>query len=315
VRRKRVIIVLAACVLVGIGVVAFWPAEREPEYNGKKLSEWLRAYSLDYSNDAEKKIYEREQLAAADAIQHIGTNALPCLVRWIAYEPPVWKEKIGSFVVKIPSRTIARWYMESDRLGSGAVRGFEVLGLRAATALPELENVIKTSHRQFNQALAIAAMGHIGKDAFPYLLRALEDRKTRDIAAWSIVNLPRMGADISPAIPAFLLIDRETAEQEKKFGKFNSPTLHPGFDYLFWVLLSENRPFLIPALTNCLHHTNNDVRVEAAKTLGRLGTEARKAVPALKEALDVRVVAVQEAALDALEEIAPEVLTNGMKDF
>ena len=29
------------CVLVGIGVVAFWPGEREPEYNGKKLSEWL----------------------------------------------------------------------------------------------------------------------------------------------------------------------------------------------------------------------------------------------------------------------------------
>jgi len=43
---KRIFITLAACVLVGIGVVAFLPGEKEPEYNGKKLSEWIWAYEI-----------------------------------------------------------------------------------------------------------------------------------------------------------------------------------------------------------------------------------------------------------------------------
>jgi hypothetical protein len=55
--------------------------------------------------------------------------------------------------------------------------------------------------------------------------------------------------------------------------------------------------------------------VQAANALGRLGEAAQPAVPALKEALDYRAIALQEAALDALEKIAPEVLTNGVRDF
>ena len=61
--------------------------------------------------------------------------------------------------------------------------------------------------------------------------------------------------------------------------------------------------------------TNLIIQVEAINALGRLGRIARPAVPALKEALDVPVVAVQEAVVEALEKIAPEVLTNGVPHF
>ena len=34
-------VVALAVLLVAIGIVAFWPEPKEPEYNGKSLSEWL----------------------------------------------------------------------------------------------------------------------------------------------------------------------------------------------------------------------------------------------------------------------------------
>jgi hypothetical protein len=294
--------------LLAIGIVAFWPRPKKPEYNGKKLNEWLNLYEESRRGD------NHEQRVAADAIQHIGTNALPWLLKWIKHEPPAWKDRMAGFVEKIPSRTIARWYVEGDRLGFGAVEGFKLLGQRAAPEVPELEKIVKGSRARFCQYWAMDALSYIGRDAFPVLLAALENPKTKMDAATAICRLAREGVDIGPAIPTLLLLDRQTEDDEKKY-KQTYRTLHTGYEYVLDGLLVGNRPFLIPALTNCLHHPNYDVRVEAAKALGRLGPAARGAAPALKDALDVRAAAVQEAAIDALEKIAPEVLTNSLKDF
>lgn len=309
-RRIRALMVLAMCVLVTIGGVAILLGDKEPEYNGKKLSEWLNLYE-----EARFKEDKQNQQAAAAAIQHIGTNALPWLVKWIKYGRPAWKDRIAGLIVKIPSRTIARWYMEGERLGFDAVMAFEVLGPKAAPAVPELERIIQNSRGGFSQGWAMEALGSIGKDAFPMLIAALGNPKTQCRAADAINHMAKNGVDISAAIPAFLLIDRQTAEHVKELEQANALPLYVDYYYALSSLLFENRPFFIPALTNCLHHPNNDVRVEAAKALGRLGEAARPAVPALKEALDVRVIAVQEAALNALEKIAPDVLSNGVKDF
>src|SRR5215467_6188162 len=98
---------MAACVLVGIGVVAFWPGEREPEYNGKKLSEWVQPYTWRYDDleDTNRQIETKRQ-AADDAMRHMSTNALHWLVRWIAYEPPSWKTRVQRLVWKIPAQPI-----------------------------------------------------------------------------------------------------------------------------------------------------------------------------------------------------------------
>jgi len=39
--KRRRIVVLVLSVIAGVAVVAFWPGLKEPEYQGKKLSEWL----------------------------------------------------------------------------------------------------------------------------------------------------------------------------------------------------------------------------------------------------------------------------------
>jgi hypothetical protein len=41
-RERRIFLVLLACGVVAVVVALVWPREREPEYQGTKLSEWLR---------------------------------------------------------------------------------------------------------------------------------------------------------------------------------------------------------------------------------------------------------------------------------
>ena len=33
--------IVGGCIVAAVLIVALWPGEREPEYQGKKLSEWL----------------------------------------------------------------------------------------------------------------------------------------------------------------------------------------------------------------------------------------------------------------------------------
>jgi HEAT repeat protein len=292
---------------VAIVVVAFWPGERQLEYNGKKLSEWLRAYELD-----------SQRQAAADAIHHIGTNALPWLLKRIAYNPPGWKEKIAPYVAKTHSKILIHWYLahiDDLRLAYEALDGFRLLGPKAVPAVPELARMIKDDIRRgAAKDWPMVALSYVGKDGFPPLLTALENPTKKYGAAECIVHMSGEGVDISPAMPKLLLMDRETKEQVIKSWP-GGAVYHDSNFYSLPGLLDQNRPFLIPALTNCLHHTNSDVRVEAAKALGFLYSNARPAVPALKEALNDRVIAVQEAAAAALEKIPSEPPTNRLNGF
>src|SRR4051812_15980857 len=80
-RRKLWIGLVAVIAVIGIVTVAFWPAETEPEYQGKKLSEWLSRF---------------KDSGTIEAIHTIDTNCLPILVRWIDYdyESPSWGDKL-----------------------------------------------------------------------------------------------------------------------------------------------------------------------------------------------------------------------------
>jgi len=94
-RRWRIVMVLCALV-VGVGAVAFWAGEKEPEYQGKKLSEWVqayipKAYFSRYPADAAAHSKSHE---AEVAIRHIGTNALPQLMKWINAETPEWRGRL-----------------------------------------------------------------------------------------------------------------------------------------------------------------------------------------------------------------------------
>src|SRR6185436_7866661 len=97
-RRKRLVIVSAAAVVMAVIVsIAFWPRPKEAEYQGKKLSEWLRALRNPESEDA------------TNAVLAIGTNALPFLVKWVQYELPEWREGAANNTAKWPRWRISFW--------------------------------------------------------------------------------------------------------------------------------------------------------------------------------------------------------------
>jgi hypothetical protein len=115
-----------------------WPREREPEYKGIPLSKWLENYKWD---DAE----------FARAIKHMGTNALPFLIRAAKYEEPRWRTWVA--------HTTLKWWPSADdsRFGRGllgnkplsrrgtSVIAFGILGADADPALNELRRIQRDS--------------------------------------------------------------------------------------------------------------------------------------------------------------------------
>jgi hypothetical protein len=84
-KRKRVVL-LGACLLVAALLVSLLARESGPRYNGRSLSKWVVLY------DKHAMTQESPEFAeAVQAIQTIGTNALPYLLKWIQQEPPSWQ--------------------------------------------------------------------------------------------------------------------------------------------------------------------------------------------------------------------------------
>jgi hypothetical protein len=123
VKRRRLFVTIFGVLAAVILTFTLWPREREPEFKGKTLTAWLsHCGSRDYAGIDE----------TADAVRHIGTNAMPYLIRWIQYESG-WKDSIARKVIKWPvigdNRFVQRiiWNTTAYRAASG-VFGFQVLG-------------------------------------------------------------------------------------------------------------------------------------------------------------------------------------------
>jgi hypothetical protein len=186
VRRRRVIIVIAACILIGIGVLAFWPGEREPEYQGKKLSEWIFIVGKNLTgadlaivgeNGNFDGLKSAKALEGVRAVRSIGTNALPCLVSWIANDQRAWEEKFIAMYEKLP-RPLVRDSVEDWIIGNGerkrglAVLGFDIMRRDAAPAVPGLVKLVEGSKSQrcrYDALLCLRMIGAAARPALPHL--------------------------------------------------------------------------------------------------------------------------------------------------
>jgi hypothetical protein len=196
-RRKRALIVLAACILVAIGLVAFWPREREPEYNGKKLSEWLEVYD---TGKFGKRDFNEARTEATLAIDHIGVEALPWLMKWIQYErrdPPKWKVSLfilacrlhvkgtyigttgnGSKSYMADKSTVASLLknQQAELANRAEYYGFKLLGARAAAAIPDLVQLTRSSNP------IVSARANYALGTIPILMPQLLEMLTNQAA-------------------------------------------------------------------------------------------------------------------------------------
>ena len=144
-----------------------WPGGREPEYHGKKLSEWLYLYNVSAGSSEE----------AIAAVREIGTNALPWLMRNISFEPGKWRQVVANFPQPLSRAAHFRsGVFERDE----ALHGFHILGPVARPAVPQLTDwAINAPFFSQRKAFAVAALFEIGGPDFlrvPLLVVMLNDR-------------------------------------------------------------------------------------------------------------------------------------------
>jgi hypothetical protein len=302
VRRKRIFIVFAVCVFVGIGAVALWPSEKEPEYNGKNLSHWLKAY---LRPGALPVLIETD---ADDAVRQIGTNALPFLVKWIQVNPksPAWRVNLYNFVCyRTPNSRVKYPILEMiDAPGlrsARAMRAFEILGPQARAAVPDLVRIAKNGRADTLPALK--ALGYVGADALPALLAFAGDKtfKYRVAAIEAIGQVRYLGTNAHSTV---LCLTNCLEDQDIDINVAVEAAVVLGG-------LGIESEISVPAFAQCLHSRDAALRCLGVMGLEKFSESARSAVPDLQDTDDY----VRSCATIALRKIAPEVLTNSVKNF
>jgi hypothetical protein len=296
------LLVVAGCALIAVVTVLVWPrGEREPEYQGKKLSEWLEVYSQTFPDSSERIEAHR---GAARAVREIGTNSLPWILKWIHYERAPWRDGLDRVVKKLPEPLGAEGGVMSggEFRAAIALHAFEILGPRANSAVPELTRLLNEPGQQTPKN-AMTALGCIGKDGLPALLTVLTNGRARDRKHLAFVFRSKRfeGSDLSAAVPVLV---RWLGDKDPQIARDAANTLGA---------LAIGSDLAVPALTNSLHATDRVLRICAARSIGSFGNEARAAVPVLLESLSDTGLGVPDAAKSALLKIAPEVLrTNAV---
>jgi hypothetical protein len=250
----------------------FWallrPREPEPIYQGRTLSQWLIA-AVEYRySDREKA------LQATNAVHHIGTNALPWLIRGLDCEIPKWRDDL---VDHLPRQTFFHPRLARPLLGPDGTRvwlsvtGFEILGEEAAPALPALTALAGNWESPGKCAGVILALTHLGNSGSTSLVSVVTNTSipTRQrITAARFLTLPVGGP-------------------------------------------RTNLTWAIPGLARCSGET--EISQPVAETLAALANQSPTVVPKLIEACSSPDAATRQGATNALRFISPEKVKDELR--
>jgi HEAT repeat protein len=291
--RRRVIIALAACILVGIGVVVFWPREREPDepkYQGTKLGEWLAI-----------RDQGQERELAVHPINAIGTNAVPFLVKWVELRRPIWQDRLYAIYTKFPAPLQNKSLL--DRLGGvseqkrarNAFTAFILLGPKAESAIPELERFIRDP-RTLHVTWAAMSLARVANEkALPAFIAVLRVKTTRAETRREIMSG----------------IANVTYEDDRM--KQTIPVLISCLDDINRITVSLANSALdnfvadphlcVYALSNACYSENIALRRDAVAALGGIGSYSRHAINAVTDAIADSDLTVRRAATNSCREI------------
>ncbi len=245
-KEIRLFILLAVMV---VGAAFFYAYQRrvvEPVYNGKPLSFWLENY--DFPPDGNQPSMVNPDFLKADAaLDHVGTNAIPTLLRMLAakdsrvllklidlterqhfitiHYAKTWHQNyaaISGFAhlgdaakQLVPVQT---WIDIYDQHPSAMAQSFiaEALAERGAAAEPAVPSLLRmgtNTNADFAlRVIAIVALGRIHakpESVVPALIQATQD-KNIVVREAAIDNLGRFGADARPAVSALIKLLTDT---------------------------------------------------------------------------------------------------------
>jgi len=216
-RRSLCLILVVLVVLAGV-IVVLTTREREPEYKGKRLSEWVRGYGI---YDPIRDIRETDE-----AIRHIGTNALPYLLKWVRYERPSWRTKFYAVVNPLvglvaPSRKLAD---EDERVerGNDAAIALIRLGAKAEGSVGELADILNDAKAPGSGALAAHVLSYLGPAGLPPLYTALTNQqpplrlRPADFRCQLAKSIGRVVTNALPAVPSLILLLSDPDERVRR---------------------------------------------------------------------------------------------------
>ncbi len=242
---------LLGCAVAAVATLLLLSREEEPSYAGHSLSEWLER--IQHHN------VETDDYEALENVRHIGTNALPCLLKWLRFDVPVWKRKLRLLDDKLPwqirrNSVVVGLYggKEQERLQL-AFTGFRVLGPDASPAIHELVQMMnELKHPRFYPAFPLAS---IGKAALPDLLNMLADSE-KDKRFAAVLAIRHSSNGISGAAVRELV--RRLADENEEVAKTAAASLAE---------LKLEPELVLPALTNALQSPYPAVRAATASAL------------------------------------------------
>ncbi len=296
-RRTKIMLVLGAMVLLALGWVVFKP-DKEPEYKGKKLSQWamqLIGDPITGSNAPSETAYEEAGLA----IRGIGTNAVPHLVKWISYENPTWRTKLTETLNNFFRTTGLSWKIPYNPVSEDlkvrrrkAVIAFQILGPVAESAIPALSQALyNVKEDDLERALSLGtALAQLGPRHCVFLCAALTNQTfVVRSAAVKVLSL-RRDTNYAAAVPALVacLSDRDCR-----------------FDAIRALGVQHLRPELsLPALNLMLTNSDRLLQRAAVNAIGEFESDL-EFVLLLFHDPDPKA---REAATNALRKINPNAL-------
>jgi HEAT repeat protein len=293
--RKRVYIALAVLLVMLAGVIG-WQGlrEREPVYQGKRLSRWVKDYALVFRLPPNAAPSTPN---ADEAVRQIGTNAIPTLLRMLRAKDSPLKDKLVALAQR--QHIIKIEYTPAEQWNGAAPFAFGVLGAKAQSAVPALIEIANRNISFDSQSSAIMALGFIGpsaKEAVPSL-PGWATNANAEVREISIIGLGEIGAEPDRVVPALIhaLHDPDAEVQGKAA----------------WALgkLRPDAKVAVPALVEFLKDTRADEqadRLRAIEALGFIGPSAKEAVPSLLEWATNADPNVRHYAIEALGEIHAE---------
>src|SRR5678815_4675181 len=100
---RRTLTLVAGLLVLATGGAVFFGRQRASSWNGYSLSQLLATYTRIYQGQLTTPGWQDTRIG----VRHIGTNGLPYMVRWIAYERHAWNDHLLTFTELLPPRL--RW--------------------------------------------------------------------------------------------------------------------------------------------------------------------------------------------------------------
>jgi HEAT repeat protein len=224
--------------------------------------------------------------ALVDAVDHSDPQVVEQVIQAMA--------AAGENVLPRVERALGR-----KNIRGYAVRVMQRLGEKAAPAVPELVEILKTEdvEPEFREEahFALGAIGPKAAPAVPVLIEALS-HKVPEVRYSACYALGQIGPPASAATPAL----KANMRVQDSFLRLGS----------IWALLkiNPNDPEIgravAPLLAEALDDPRPHIRAEAARSLGEVGSYAKRYEAKLRAALNDESTEVREAAKATLDKIS-----------